>query len=194
MGSPPAASDQRDRRSTEDSPSAPVFISYSSHDSAVAQSVCTAIEAQGTPCWIAPRNITPGGTWSEAIIEGLDGCSVMVLIFSSHSQRSKQVMREVSLATARDVSIVPLRIENVKPSGGLEYFLSSQHWLDAFPPPLTRHLSRLVAVVERCLSGATGPLTPPADPQEQWEEISPDDWNRRKRGARGWLGKLFEER
>ena len=39
--------------------SRPVFISYASRDAAVAQKVCSALEAAGIPCWIAPRNVVP---------------------------------------------------------------------------------------------------------------------------------------
>jgi hypothetical protein len=36
--------------------------------------------------------------------------------------------------------VVPVRIEDVKPSGDLEYFLGTPHWLDAITPPFERHL------------------------------------------------------
>jgi hypothetical protein len=49
------------------------------------------------------------------------------------------VRREVERAVHKQVSILPFRIENVLPSKSLEYFLSAQHWLDAFPPPREPH-------------------------------------------------------
>ena len=36
-----------------------VFISYASLDAALAQKVCSAVEAAGFPCWIAPRDVLP---------------------------------------------------------------------------------------------------------------------------------------
>jgi hypothetical protein len=45
----------------------------------------------------------------------------------------------------KNVSILPFRIEDVLPSKSLEYFLSAQHWLDAFPPPRDPHYQRLCA-------------------------------------------------
>jgi hypothetical protein len=68
---------------------------------------------------------------------------VMILVFSASSNASPQVRREVERAVHKQVSILPFRIENVLPSKSLEYFLSAQHWLDAFPPPREAHYARL---------------------------------------------------
>jgi hypothetical protein len=43
---------------------------------------------------------------------------------------------------------LPFRIENVLPSKSLEYFLSAQHWMDAFPPPREAHYARLCAYLK----------------------------------------------
>jgi hypothetical protein len=66
-------------------------------------------------------------------------------VFSASSNDSPQVRREVERAVHKQVSILPFRIENVLPSKSLEYFLSSQHWMDAFPPPREPHFARLCA-------------------------------------------------
>ena len=39
---------------------APIFISYSSQDQSVAQTVCQALENRGFGCWISCRDIGPG--------------------------------------------------------------------------------------------------------------------------------------
>jgi hypothetical protein len=66
-------------------------------------------------------------------------------VFSASSNDSPQVRREVERAVHKQVSILPFRIENVLPSKSLEYFLSAQHWMDAFPPPREPHYARLCA-------------------------------------------------
>jgi hypothetical protein len=178
----------------------PVFISYSSKDAAAAEAACAALEAHGLACWIAPRNILPGQAWSEAIIEGINGSRVLVLVLSSRSNASAQVMREVSAAGDRQIAIVPLRIEDVRPSGALEYYLSSQHWLDAFTPPLARHLERLVVAVDRLVRGGGNgaPVAPEPQPEppevEPLEEVLPDDWSRPAHGKRGFLRRMFDDR
>lgn len=129
-----------------------VFISYSTQDKPVADAACAKLEAKGVRCWLAPRDILPGRTWGGSIVQAIRECRVMVLVFSSHSNRSKQVLREVERAVNKDVVIVPLRIDDAPLSDDMEYFISSPHWLDALTPPLERHLERLAETVQLLLS------------------------------------------
>src|SRR5579871_703832 len=131
-----------------------VFISHSSHDKAVADAMVAALEGRGIRCWIAPRDILPGREWADAILAGIHACRVMVLVLSAQANQSSQVPREVERAVHRHMAIVPFRIENVEPSGSLEYFLSTPHWLDAITPPLEPHLVRLAETVRRLLGAA----------------------------------------
>lgn len=126
---------------------AKVFISYSHHDRAVADAICRALESRGRTCWIAPRDIAPSAEWAEQIIDGINVAAVMVLVFSSKSNQSPQVRREVERAVHRDIPVVPFRLENVLPTKSLEYFLSTQHWLDAFDGPIDAQVARLCDVV-----------------------------------------------
>jgi hypothetical protein len=59
-----------------------VFISYSNKDKKVADAVCSILENNGIRCWLAPRDITPGSAFAEAIIDGIKGSKIFVLIFS----------------------------------------------------------------------------------------------------------------
>src|SRR5438874_12753634 len=70
-----------------------VFVSHSAKDKTAAAAICSTLEHQGVRCWIAPRDIVPGKEWGEAIIDGISGCRIMVLIFSGHSNQSPQVRR-----------------------------------------------------------------------------------------------------
>lgn len=129
-----------------------VFLSYSSKDKTTADAACSILEASGIRCWVAPRDILPGADWGESIIEAINGCKVMVLIFSGNANASQQVKREVERVVNRGLPIIPVRIEDVLPSQALEYFLSTPHWLDAFTPPLERHLEHLAATVKQILT------------------------------------------
>jgi hypothetical protein len=128
-----------------------VFISYSSKDKPTADAACAALEGAGIRCWIAPRDIRPGGQYGAAIIDAIDSCRVMVLIFSMSANTSHQVPREIERAVSRGVPIVPLRIEEVAPTESMAYFLDSVHWLDALTPPLQKHLQYLVDSVRSFL-------------------------------------------
>ncbi len=124
-----------------------VFVSYSQKDKATADAVVARLEQDGSRCWIAPRDILPGTSWGDAIVDAIAGSRVMVLVLSANSNRSRQVIREVERAVAGDVIILPFRIENVDPTGALAYFLGTEHWLDAITPPMERHIERLSKTV-----------------------------------------------
>src|SRR5262249_23061057 len=125
-----------------------VFISYAHDDKTAADAACAALEGDGIRCWIAPRDVAPGQDWAAAIVDAIDQCLVMVLIFSARTNRSRQVQREVQRAFDREPPVLPLRIENVAPTKGLAYYMGPVHWLDALTPPLEAHLETLVASVK----------------------------------------------
>ena len=120
-----------------------VMISYAKVDKPTADAVCSKLEKIGIRCWIAPRDIRPGKEWGAAIIDAIEGCAVMVLIFSSHSNSSTQVLRELERAAHGNKIIIPFRIESIEPTKSMQYFLSVPHWLDAFTPPLEEHIDKL---------------------------------------------------
>jgi len=128
-----------------------VFISYSDRDKIVAEAICATLESRHIRCWIAPRDILPGSEWAEAVIDAIDESPVFVLVLSSTSNKSPQVVRELGRAAGKGIPIIPFRIDDVPPSKAIEFFVSSHHWLDAQTPPLEKHLSRLADTVQSLL-------------------------------------------
>ncbi|HZT02125.1 MAG TPA: toll/interleukin-1 receptor domain-containing protein [Steroidobacteraceae bacterium] len=129
-----------------------IFISYSQPDRDCAFELTHHLEADGFTVWIAPRDVSPAAEWAAEIIEAISAARVMVLIFSASSNSSPQVRREVERAVHKGLRILPFRIEDVMPSSSLEYFLSSQHWLDGILPPRAPHYERLCACLRTWLS------------------------------------------
>ncbi|MES2151158.1 MAG: toll/interleukin-1 receptor domain-containing protein [Pseudomonadota bacterium] len=130
-----------------------VFLSHSNADKRHAEAICGALEARAIHCWVAPRDIRPGADWAEAIIDAMDQARVLVLVLSAQSNSSPQVRREVERAVNKGLSLLTFRIEDVALSKSLEYFLSTQHWLDAIGGDLGQHLARL----SNCLDGMLAP-------------------------------------
>jgi hypothetical protein len=125
-----------------------VFICHSAKDKTTADAVCAMLESSGIRCWIAPRDVTAGMEWSECIIDAIEECRVMVLVFTTNANESPQIRREVERAVNRGVAILPLRIEDILPGRALEYFIGNVHWLDAMTPPLESHLQNLAGTVK----------------------------------------------
>jgi|LQYC01.1.fsa_nt_gi hypothetical protein len=142
-----------------------VFISYVSEDRPFADALCDHLEKKGIRCWIDHRNLLPGFSWRQGIVEAIEGNPnlAMVLLFSSRTNESHQVMKEIDLADENNMMVIPVRIENVMPTGELKLELRRKQWLDAF-----EDMQAVEKVAERILEsislyknrrGATQPST-----------------------------------
>jgi hypothetical protein len=151
------------RREASRLPAHDVFVSYSTGDKPVADAIVSRLEQAGIRCWVAPRDVIPGQVWAEAIIKAIETSRLMVVVLSGAANQSHQVIREVERAVAKDVVVIPFRIESVEPTGAMAYYLASEHWLDAMTPPLESHIAQLVRVAHVLLdSEATTPEPTPS--------------------------------
>jgi hypothetical protein len=125
-----------------------VFICHSTHDKAVADQVCATLEKSKIRCWIAPRDVPPGRSWPEAIVEAIGKSRLFVLILSKVSNASKQVERELMDAMDKGIPVITFRIEDVEPSKYMGYYIKNIQWLDALTPPLKKHLQKLADTVQ----------------------------------------------
>ena len=130
-----------------------VFISYSHKDSSVAQAICAKLEEQKIRCWYAPRNIGAGEEWASSIMNALKEARIMVLVFTDYSNASKQVKREVDNAINNGVTVIPFKLTKNDPSGGMEYYLSTLHWLDAMNKPMEDAIDDLYIMIRKILDG-----------------------------------------
>lgn len=119
------------------------FISHASKDCEVAQKICAMLEAREIECWIAPRDIIPGRDYGEEIIRGIEETSVTILILSENANESTFVKKEIERAISKAKPVLPVRIREVAPSPGLELFVSSAHWIDAWKSPIDGKIDQL---------------------------------------------------
>jgi hypothetical protein len=159
-----------------------VFISHSVKDERVADAVVAKLEAESISCWVAPRDVVPGADWGESIINAIESSRIMILIFSQNANASPQIKREVERAVDKGVYIIPFRVDDIKPTRSLEYFISAAQWMDAFSPPLERHLDNLAKTVKSVLKtpplpGANVPA-PPERPRIPVEPSPPPFWRK----------------
>ena len=121
-----------------------IFISHASQDHVPAGLICAGLEAVGLRCWIAPRDIIPGSKgWPSQIAAGIETSDCLLVLISDRSNRSRQVEREVVIADNKGLPIVPVCIENISPSGGLEFLTGSAQRVNAFHGPIETHLSSI---------------------------------------------------
>lgn len=111
---------------------ADVFISFASQDDKVASTICKAIENRGFKCWISTRDILPGENFQSSIVRAIRGAKVLLLVFTSNSNRSEEMTKELALASQQKLMVVPLRVENVTPSDAFAYEFATRQWIDLF--------------------------------------------------------------
>src|ERR1700675_1950868 len=144
-----------------------VRISYASQDAAVANAVVEALERQGIGCWIAPRNVTPGEFYADAIVRAIDAAQALVLVLSKHAAVSHHILREVERASSKRHPVISFRIDRAALPAGLEYFLNTSQWLDASEGEPSRVFPRLGEAVRKALTGGSAsgnPQSPPSVP------------------------------
>jgi hypothetical protein len=129
------------------------FISYSSEDIEPAMQICKLLEQRGIGCWITPRDVMPGRSYGEEIINAIESTSATVLVLSEHANLSVHVKNEIERAVSKGKTIIPIRIREVQPSKALELFISSAQWIDAVRPPLEAHIDALAGAIKLLKAG-----------------------------------------
>ncbi len=121
------------------------FISYSSNDKNVADNLCAKLESKGIQVWYAPRDVQ--GDYASSITQAIAKATHFVVILSKSSMNSQHVLNEIDLAFKKlpnNIKFCPLRIDEQEFAPAFEYYLSRQHWLEAYIPPLEQRLIEFV--------------------------------------------------
>lgn len=92
------------------------FISYSTHDEAIARHLAADLQAHGIRCWFAPHDMQIGSSILDSIDQAIRTHQRLLLILSSASLASRWVETEVKTALARERSeggqvLFPIRID-----------------------------------------------------------------------------------
>lgn len=108
-----------------------VFISHSSKDKKVAESIGNYLKEKGLKPFLSYETIELGANYMEELVTGIQQSEIMLLILTKDANESEHVLREVNRAAEYKVPIVLFRIQNINLSKGLEYYLSTFQWLEA---------------------------------------------------------------
>jgi hypothetical protein len=133
-------------------PSRDVFVSYASQDAAIANAVVENLERQGTKCWIAPRDVTPGSPYADEIVGAINDAKILVLVLSQHAIDSAHVGKEIERASSKRRRIIGLRTDAAPLTRSFEYFLSESQWIDVAVLGMPGALTRLTQAVGQGLS------------------------------------------
>jgi len=141
-----------------------VFISHAYKDKGIADAICRKLESASVRCWIAPRDISPGEDWTDAIRNAIGSSRLMVLVFSENANAAPHIEREIAHAFYTRRPIIPFRSTDALPRREFLFYLGDVRWFDALSQPIERHLEELTARVKGMQLGpAVTPSAPPKD-------------------------------
>src|SRR5260370_15038641 len=73
-----------------------VFISHSSEDKPIAETICRRFQADGVQCLIRPPDIEPGADWAKAIMQRVETFPGFILIFSKQGNDTDPISCQVA--------------------------------------------------------------------------------------------------
>ena len=96
-------------------PSVRAFISYSSRDSGLAESLKSSVEGDGISCFYAPTDIRAREIWRERLEQEIGRANLVLLLYTEAAGDSDEVYREIELAhnLGKDIWLLKDRKANI---------------------------------------------------------------------------------
>lgn len=123
------------------------FISHASADDAQAARLTSLLEQRGVRCWIAPRDVNPGQPYADEIVRGIEGCAAFVLLATTTSLSSRNVLNELEQAHRSSRTIYTVMVNQPKVPSDASYYVARLHWLQTNGADLESIAGRLADVM-----------------------------------------------
>jgi len=101
-----------------------VFISYSRENQQEVIRLVEYLREQGLGVWMDETDIHGATIWTKEIVEAIRACDLFILAISRHSTGSKNVVKELALASEREKIILPIYLEQCDIPETMEYQLA----------------------------------------------------------------------
>jgi isopentenyl diphosphate isomerase/L-lactate dehydrogenase-like FMN-dependent dehydrogenase len=92
-----------------------VFLSYSSKDRFIAETIIDKLEAIGVQTWADTKSMEGGGITIREIIAAIDACNEVIVLVSPNSIESQWVLFEIGVARGKDKRTTPV-LCNIDPN------------------------------------------------------------------------------
>lgn len=124
-----------------------VFVSYARRDIEFVTKFVQVLRSVGLRVWMDSA-IPLGAEWRAAIVDALHQSRLMLLVHSREAERSGEVAKELAVAASRRMLIVPVRVQNVIPTGAMLYEMARLNWVDCIPQTEERMQTIAIALSE----------------------------------------------
>jgi TIR domain len=101
-----------------------LFLSYSRRDAGYVDRLTADLHAAGYDTWVDRQGIAGGEQWRREIVNAIQSASLFVLFLSPNSARSDNVRKEIDLAEAARVKLLPVAIAPADIPPALQYQLA----------------------------------------------------------------------
>ncbi len=129
-----------------------VFISYSTKDKNLAFEILKKIEENEIDAWIAPRNVRPMFSYPKEIVYGIENSEILLLIFSSNSSGTDNVLNELEIAHRKRKKILNFKIDETEVEGDHLYYLARPQAIDAAHMEKDKAIELLVRSIKDVLA------------------------------------------
>jgi hypothetical protein len=128
-----------------------VFISYASEDALLARSICATLEGEGITTWLAERDVGPGKDFAVGVVNAIGSSRLLLVLLTKAANDSHHVRTELECAVEKGVSILPVRVEGVRPEPNVAYFLAGHQWIELPGAPEKSDLDSVAEAVQELL-------------------------------------------
>ena len=101
-----------------------IFASYSREDQAQVFPIVDKLRERGLNIWIDQEGIHGAKLWSQEIVNAIENSKVFILFASTKTFASKNVTKELALASESDKHILPIFIEDAEIPTAMKYQLA----------------------------------------------------------------------
>jgi hypothetical protein len=131
---------------------ADVFVSHSVKDESVTADLVYALEEVGINCWLAPRDLSAGADWEQAVLDAIAQAKVFILILSPSSTESAQIRNELAAAESSRKKLIVFETERTVSPEAFNYFLRGAVMLPHGPHEPRTAISDVVAAAQMALA------------------------------------------
>lgn len=127
-----------------------VFVSYSSEDRKLVNTIVQMMKQEQIAYWKAPEMIPAGSSYAREIPRAIKECEVFLLVLSRTSQKSIWVEKEIDSAISHRKTIIPFQVDDVPLNDTFKFYLNNVQMIscavdkDEAYDELKRQLKQLV--------------------------------------------------
>ncbi len=138
-----------------------LFISYLSDDRLWVDRLADALRGAGWDAWVDREEISGGAEWRTSIVRGVKTADAFLIVLSPASVRSKNVVKELSLAEEFGRRIIPIQQATAEEGSDFKYQLAGLQRISFVDMPWNQAIERLLTALEAMPTVTEGPFTIP---------------------------------